>query len=68
MVLEWCMARFVMNSQVVTDGYPWVVVPFEHRQEYMVVLEQASMDNLFGLLGGLMGCLSTSQKPRRSAE
>lgn len=37
-------ARFVMNSQLVTGGYPWVVVPVERRQEYMEALEQASVD------------------------
>lgn len=37
-------ARFVMNSQLVTSGYPWVVVPVELRQEYMMALEKASVD------------------------
>ena len=37
-------ARFVMNSQLVTAGYPWVVIPVEHRQEYMAALEQASVE------------------------
>ncbi len=37
-------ARFVMNSQLVTAGYPWVVIPVERRQEYMAALEQASVD------------------------
>ena len=32
-----------MNSQLVTAGYPWVVVPVERRQEYMIALEQASV-------------------------
>ena len=36
-------ARFVMNSQLVTAGYPWVVIPVERRQEYMAALEQASV-------------------------
>lgn len=38
-------ARFVMNSQLVTGGYPWVVVPVEHRQEYMEALEKASVED-----------------------
>lgn len=37
-------ARFVMNSQLVTAGYPWVVVPVERRQEYMAALEKASVE------------------------
>lgn len=37
-------ARFVMNSQLVTAGYPWVVVPVERRDEYMASLEKASVE------------------------
>lgn len=40
----WRTARFVMNSQLVTAGYPWVVIPVERRQEYMAALEQASVE------------------------
>ena len=52
-------ARFVMNSQLVTAGYPWVVVPVERRQEYMAALEQASVEeNIEGFarfIGSLVG-------------
>ena len=52
-------ARFVMNSQLVTAGYPWVVVPVERRHEYMAALEQASVgENIEGFvryIGSLMG-------------
>lgn len=37
-------ARFTMNSQLVTGGYPWVVVPVERRDEYMASLEKASVE------------------------
>ena len=37
-------ARFTMNSQLVTGGYPWVVVPVERRDEYMAALEKASVE------------------------
>lgn len=37
-------ARFVMNSQFVTGGYPWVVVPMERRNEYLSSLERASVE------------------------
>ena len=36
--------RFVMNSQLVTAGYPWVVIPVEYREEYMAALEKASVE------------------------
>lgn len=38
-------ARFVMNSQLVTDGFDWVVIPVEKRDEYMKALEKASVDD-----------------------
>ena len=36
-------ARFTMNSQLVTAGYPWVVIPVERLSEYMATLEKASV-------------------------
>lgn len=36
-------ARFLMNSQLVTGGYKWAVVPVSHRDEYMKALEKASV-------------------------
>lgn len=36
--------RFVMNSQLVTSGYPWVVIPVERREKYVAALEQASVE------------------------
>lgn len=41
-------ARFTMNSQLVTGGYPWVVVPLEKRDEYMAALEEASVREEIG--------------------
>ena len=37
-------ARFTMNSQLVTGGYPWVIVPLERREQYMKALEKASVE------------------------
>lgn len=55
----WRTARFVMNSQLVTAGYPWVVIPVERRQEYMAALEQASVEGIIKgfvqFIGSLMG-------------
>ena len=33
-----------MNSQLVTAGYPWVVISVEHRDEYIAALEKASLE------------------------
>lgn len=37
-------ARFVMNVQLISGGYPWVVIPVERREEYMQALERASVE------------------------
>lgn len=37
------IARFLMNSMLISGGYNWVVVPVERRQEYMQTLEEASV-------------------------
>ena len=51
-------ARFVMNSQLVTAGYPWVVIPVGRREEYMAALEKASVgenvEPFVRFLGNLM--------------
>ncbi len=36
--------RFLMNLMLAAGGYPWLVIPVEQRNEYMVVLEAASVD------------------------
>lgn len=37
------MGRFIMNLMTASGGYPWTVVPMERRDEYMQVLEAASV-------------------------
>ncbi len=37
------IARFLMNSMLISGGYDWIIVPVERRQEYMVTLEKASV-------------------------
>ncbi|MES9943624.1 MAG: Fic family protein [Candidatus Thiodiazotropha sp.] len=36
--------RFLMNLMLAAGGYPWLVIPVEKRNEYMQVLESASVD------------------------
>ncbi len=37
------MGRFIMNLMMASGGYPWTVVPMERRDEYLQVLEAASV-------------------------
>ncbi|BDD88897.1 hypothetical protein DPPLL_32620 [Desulfofustis limnaeus] len=37
------MGRFLMNAMLASGGYPWTVIPFETRTEYMAALEEASV-------------------------
>lgn len=54
------MGRFLMNTMMASGGYPWLVVPVDHRAAYMEALEAASVDSdivpfakfLAGLVGG----------------
>ena len=50
-------ARFVMNSQLVTAGYPWMVIPEEHWDEYMAALEKASVGEAVEWLVRFIGSL-----------
>lgn len=37
------IARFLMNSMLISGGYPWTVIPVEQRDQYMKALESASV-------------------------
>ena len=37
------IARFLMNTMLISGGYNWTIVPVERRQEYMQALEEASV-------------------------
>jgi len=38
------MGRFLMNTMLVSGGYPWTVIPVEERERYMDALEKASVE------------------------
>ncbi len=37
------LGRFLMNTMLASGGYPWAVIRLKRRQQYMDVLEQASI-------------------------
>jgi len=37
------MGRFLMNTMLVSGGYPWTVIPVEERNRYMNTLEESSV-------------------------
>ena len=39
------IARFILNAQLVTAGYPWTVIRLEKRNQYMTALESASVES-----------------------
>lgn len=38
------MGRFLMNLMLASGGYPWTVIPFSRRDDYMATLESASVN------------------------
>ncbi|MFV1993845.1 MAG: Fic family protein, partial [Verrucomicrobiales bacterium] len=38
------IGRFLMNVMLASGGYPWTIVPLERRDDYMGVLEAASVN------------------------
>jgi Fic family protein len=37
------IARFLMNTQFISGGYDWTIIPVEKRAVYMAALEKASV-------------------------
>lgn len=38
------IARFLMNTMLISGGYSWIVIPVEKREHYMESLEKASVE------------------------
>ncbi len=38
------MGRFLMNTMLISGGYPWTVIPTQERDRYMDALEKASVE------------------------
>ena len=46
-----------MNVMLAAGGYPWTVIPLEKREDYMVVLESASVEQDIVPFAMFLGCL-----------
>ncbi len=51
------IGRFLMNVMLAAGGYPWTVIPFEKRDDYMNALENGSVKQDIGLFADLLGDL-----------
>lgn len=38
------IGRFLMNAMMASGGYSWTVIPVESRDDYMMALEKASVE------------------------
>ncbi|MCP4628458.1 MAG: Fic family protein, partial [bacterium] len=56
------IGRFLMNVMLAAGGYPWTVIPFEKRDEYMDALESGSVKQDIALFAVLLGRL-VSESP-----
>jgi len=36
------LGRFLMNTMLASEGYPWTIIRIEQRSDYMAALEAAS--------------------------
>ena len=48
------IGRFLLNTMLAAGGWPWLVVPVEHRDAYMAALERASVEGEIGELAGFL--------------
>lgn len=51
------MGRFLMNVTLASGGYPWTIVPFQQRDDYMAAMESASVGQNIQPLAELVGRL-----------
>jgi hypothetical protein len=60
-------ARFLMNALLAKGGFPWTVIPYGRRDEYMACLEAASSKENIKPLAALVAELVATPPPPRPA-
>ncbi|MEN8246603.1 MAG: Fic family protein [Thermodesulfobacteriota bacterium] len=58
------IGRFLMNVMLAAGGYPWTVVPFDKRADYMNTLESASVKQEIEPFAAFLGNLVSSSLQR----
>ena len=61
------MGRFLMNVMLAAGGYPWTVIPLEKRDDYMAVLESASVKQDIAPFALFLGHLVSDSLEGKSA-
>jgi len=61
------IGRFLMNVMLAAGGYPWTVIPFEKRDDYMEALESGSVKQAIELFAVLLGHLVSESLARKKA-
>ena len=61
------VGRFLMNLMLASGGYPWTVIPVEHRAIYMSALELASVDQNIVPFAKFLGELVAQQIDGKAA-
>ncbi len=56
------IARFLMNLMLASNGYPWLIIPVEKRDEYMQALEAASINQDISLFAEFISSLLDVEK------
>jgi len=61
------IGRFLMNALLAEGGFPWTIVPYERRSEYLACLESASQQEDIRPLATMLGELvAAPPSPRPS--
>ncbi|WP_246679738.1 Fic family protein [Mesorhizobium sp. B2-3-5] len=62
------IGRFLMNALLAEGGFPWTIIPYDRRAEYLASLESASQQEDIRPLARMISELVSSPPPPRPSE